>query len=231
MFVSSNGNVFSPKMLSSSHLFTLLQRSGDGTLCHFSFIVTSLYSLLCESGFLTKYEVSAIAREKNIKWNVAFGGRKVSAFPLLRESVIAGLCFSHFFRPPPFFFSISVECICWYWVGGSDWKKKKTYKKNHKKFRNRRPWYPGTTFKVNFHIIGLTKCTICCKNYSCFSLCCYYDHFSDRIKELFQVKNGLTTSLLFFWKMPKIWVGRTTLNGEKKRLALSFRRGAGSCPH
>ena len=30
------------------------------------------------------------------------------------------------------------------------------------------------------------------------------------------MKNGLTTSLLFFWKMPKIWVGRTTLNGEKR---------------
>ena len=37
-----------------------------------------------------------------------------------------------------------------------------------------------------------------------------------RLKELFQVKNGLTTSLLFFLKMPKIWVGRTTVNGEKK---------------
>ena len=36
-----------------------------------------------------------------------------------------------------------------------------------------------------------------------------------RLKELFQVKNGLTTPLLFS-KMPKIWVGRTTLNGEKK---------------
>ena len=36
------------------------------------------------------------------------------------------------------------------------------------------------------------------------------------IKKLFQVKNGLTTSLR---KMPKIWVGRTTLNGEKKRMA------------
>ena len=29
------------------------------------------------------------------------------------------------------------------------------------------------------------------------------------------MKNGLTTSLLFS-KMPKIWVGRTTINGEKK---------------
>ena len=36
------------------------------------------------------------------------------------------------------------------------------------------------------------------------------------IKKLFEVKNGLTTSLL---KMPTIWVGRTTLNGEKKRMA------------
>ena len=42
-----------------------------------------------------------------------------------------------------------------------------------------------------------------------------------RLKELFQVKNGLTTSLFFFFLiMPKIWVGRTTLNGEKKRMAL-----------
>ena len=39
-----------------------------------------------------------------------------------------------------------------------------------------------------------------------------------RLKELFQVKNAVTTSLLFFLlKMPKIWVGRMTVNGEKKR--------------
>ena len=37
-----------------------------------------------------------------------------------------------------------------------------------------------------------------------------------RLKELFQVKNGVTTTLLFFFlKMPKIGVGRTTVNGEK----------------
>ena len=38
-----------------------------------------------------------------------------------------------------------------------------------------------------------------------------------RLKELFQEKNGLTTSLLFFFEkiMPKIWVGRTMLNREK----------------
>ena len=38
-----------------------------------------------------------------------------------------------------------------------------------------------------------------------------------RLKELFQGKNGLTTSLLlFFLKMSKLWLGRTTLNGGKK---------------
>ena len=45
-----------------------------------------------------------------------------------------------------------------------------------------------------------------------------------RLKELFQVKNGSTTSLPFFFflKMPKIWVGRTTLNGEKKEDGLVY---------
>ena len=96
---------------------------------------------------------------------------------------------------------------------------KKTKKQNHKKSRNRRPWYPRTTLKVNIHIFGLTNCTIYCKKkfmslflfFSMLLLCSFF-----RWKELFQVKNGLTTSLLFFLKMPKIWVGRTTLNGEKK---------------
>ena len=38
-----------------------------------------------------------------------------------------------------------------------------------------------------------------------------------QIKRIFQVKNGLTTLLLCFsLKMPKIWVSRTMLNGEKK---------------
>ena len=51
-----------------------------------------------------------------------------------------------------------------------------------------------------------------------------------RLKELFQVKNGLTTELLFFFflKMPKIWVGWTTANREKKEdgLTLKYRLGA-----
>ena len=60
-------------------------------------------------------------------------------------------------------------------------EKKKPKKQNHKKSRNRRPWYPRTTLKVNIHIFGLTKCTIYCKKCSClcscFSLCCYCAHF------------------------------------------------------
>ena len=44
-----------------------------------------------------------------------------------------------------------------------------------------------------------------------------------RLKELFQVKNGLTMSLIFFLKMSKIWVGQTTLNGEKKDDGLSMK--------
>ena len=31
------------------------------------------------------------------------------------------------------------------------------------------------------------------------------------------MKNGLTTLLLFFLKMPKIWVSQMMLNGEKQR--------------
>ena len=48
--------------------------------------------------------------------------------------------------------------------------------------------------------------------FSMLLLCSFF-----RLKELFQVKNGLTTSLLFFLKMPKIGLGRMTLNGERKR--------------
>ena len=117
------------------------------------------------------------------------------------------------------FFSFSLECISCYLVGRSDWKKKKKkkkLKKNHNKSRKRRPWYPRMTLEVNIYILGLTKCTIYCKKlflfFSMLLLCSFF-----RLKELFQVKNGLTTSLLLVLKMLKIWVGRTTLNGGKKK--------------
>ena len=46
----------------------------------------------------------------------------------------------------------------------------------------------------------------------------FYAHFSDkRIISSEKYFNYVFTSLLLrFLKMPKIWVGRTTLNGEKK---------------
>ena len=46
-----------------------------------------------------------------------------------------------------------------------------------------------------------------------------------RLQEVFQVENGLTTSLLFFFlKRPKIWVGRTTLNREKNEDGLTNKK-------
>ena len=55
--------------------------------------------------------------------------------------------------------------------------------------------------KVNIHISGLTKCTTYCKNVPFlslfFSMLLLFSFFG--LKELFQVKNGLTKSLLFFF--------------------------------
>ena len=58
------------------------------------------------------------------------------------------------------------------------------------------------TLKVNIYIFGLPKCTIYCKKmflflflfFSMLLLCSFF-----RLKELFQVKSGLTTSLIFFF--------------------------------
>ena len=71
-------------------------------------------------------------------------------------------------------------------------QKKKKPKKNHKKSRNRRPWYLGTTLKVNFHIIGLTKGI----------------QFAVKIVPFFLYA---VTMIIF----QIIWVGRTTLKGKK----------------
>ena len=87
-------------------------------------------------------------------------------------------------------------------LGLSEGLKKNTLKKkkkNHQKSRNRRPWYPGMTLKVNIYIFGLGKMhKMLYKMFLFFSMLLLCSFF--RIKELFQVKNGLTTSLhrLFF---------------------------------
>ena len=74
---------------------------------------------------------------------------------------------------PPFFFRLASNAFPD--VGRSvGLKKKKPQTKNHKKSRNRRPWYPRMALKVTIHIFGLTKCTICCKKSSCFRSCFPY---------------------------------------------------------
>ena len=74
-------------------------------------------------------------------------------------------------------------------------------KKNHTKSRNRRPWYPRITLKVNIHIFGLTKCTIQCKNVLVFVPVFLYtvSMLISQIKRIISSENGLTTSLLFFF--------------------------------
>ena len=42
--------------------------------------------------------------------------------------------------------------------------------------------------------------------FSMLLLCSFF-----RLNELYQVKNGLTTSYFFFWKMQKNWVGRPSM--------------------
>ena len=85
-------------------------------------------------------------------------------------------------------------------LGRSVRLKIKRRKKKNKKSQNRKPWYSRMTLKVNIYIFGLTKSTIHCKKvpvfvpvFSMLLLCSF-----SRLKELFQVKNGLTMLLLFF---------------------------------
>ena len=103
--------------------------------------------------------------------------------------------FSYTVRPSPFF-SFSVECVFWYWVGRSDWKKK-----THKNSRNSRPWYPriGRRQKLTFTYLDWQNVRVVVPVVLCaVTICSFFI-----LKELFQVKNGLTTSLPFFWKCQK----------------------------
>ena len=75
------------------------------------------------------------------------------------------------------------------------------------------------TLKVNIHIFGLTKCIICCKNVPVFVPVFLY----TVTMLIFQIKRTISSEkwfnyvvTFFFLTMPKIWVGRTTLNGEEK---------------
>ena len=102
----------------------------------------------------------------------------------LKSSGHVAVSANHFFvvlRPSPFFLSLPSNAFPD--IGSVGRIETKNLKKNNKKSRNSRPWYPRTMLKVNIHIFGLTKCTIYCEKCSCFcpcfSLCCDYSHFSD----------------------------------------------------
>ena len=56
--------------------------------------------------------------------------------------------------------------------------------------------------------------------FSMLLLCSFF-----KLKGLFQVKTVQLRRYLFFLKMPKIWVGRTTVNGEKKGDGLTENTG------
>ena len=81
-------------------------------------------------------------------------------------------------------------------------KPKKKKKITRSKYRNRRPWYPRTTtLKSTLTYLDQQNAHYNVKNVPVFVPVCLYmllicSFF--RLKELFQVKNGLTTTLLFF---------------------------------
>ena len=71
--------------------------------------------------------------------------------------------------------------------------------------------------KVNIHIFGLTKCTIkTVKNAPVFLYAVTMLIFQTKRIISNEKWFNYIDSLLFSFLMPKIWVGQTTLNGEKK---------------
>ena len=90
-------------------------------------------------------------------------------------------------RPSLFFFFVQRR-MRFLMLGRSVGLEKKFVKKNHKKSRNRRPWYPRITLKVNIHITRLTKCTIYCKKRSCF---CSFFFFYAVTMLIFQIKRTI----------------------------------------
>ena len=120
------------------------------------------------------------------------------------------LFFTHVYATPLFCFRLALNAF-------PDFKSVGRIPKS----RNRRPWYPRMTLKVKIYLFGLTKCTIYCKKmflflflYTDFSMLLLCSFF--KLKELFQVKNGLTTSLLFFFGNSKN-VGRSDDAKRRKR--------------
>ena len=123
---------------------------------------------------------------------------------------------------PPQIFPFSVECVSWYSVHRSDWKKKKLKKRKITRF-GRRPGTPASLLwnlettrhepKINMAetlvdvIVELRQrekkdqpTKLLCDTQASLTFHQLKLYWFFRLKELFQVKNGLTTSSLFFLK-------------------------------
>ena len=126
---------------------------------------------------------------------------------LVSYSAVSASRYIHVRPSPPFFFRLASNAFPD--IGSLGRIEKKNSKKKSQVVSEQRPCYPRMTLKVNIYIFGLTKCTTYCTEsflflflfFSTLLLCSFF-----RLKELFQVKNGLSTSLLlllFFWKCQK----------------------------
>ena len=126
-------------------------------------------------------------------------------------------------------FWLHAKCLSWYWVGRSGWKKK--IKKNHKKFWNRRPWYPRTALKVNFKYLDYQIA-----QYTVKTVHVFVPVFLNPVTMLiFQIKiiilsekwvNYLVTTF-FFWKCQRFGsIGRWQTE-KKKRMASLWNIGLG----
>ena len=118
----------------------------------------------------------------------------------------------------PIFFSFTVKCVSWHWVGLSDWKKK-TKKKITRSFGIVGPGTPGRRQKLTFTYLDEQNAQHTVKNVPVFVPVFLYPvtMLNFRMKRIISSEKRLNSAVaLFVLKMPKIWVGRTTVNWRKK---------------
>ena len=120
-------------------------------------------------------------------------------------------------RPSPFFFSFTIECISWHWVSRSDIEKKKPKKKKiTRSLGIGGPNTPGRCQKLTFTYLDEKNAQHTVKNVPVFVPVFLYavTMLIFQIKRIISSKKRL--NFFFLLKMPKIWVSRMTVNGEKK---------------
>ena len=112
-------------------------------------------------------------------------------------------------------------------IGSVGQIEKKILKKKSQGVSEQEALLPQDDVKVNIYIFGLTNAQYTVKKCSCFCSCFLFSVLYTDTVLMFQIKriissekwfNYVVTSF-FFSEMPKILVGWTTLNGEKKRMA------------